>query len=128
MTANGTAPFNVKPSVSDNPVRWLSLGGVLLIAAIAVGTMVMVGNFRERALDNTKRELENTVLLLSRHFNQQLEDLGTVQKDLVAYMQSSGVDSVEHYKRRMSGADIHLMLKARLGALSYVGGINIFDA
>jgi diguanylate cyclase (GGDEF)-like protein len=128
MTANGTAPFNVKASVSDNPVRWLTLGGVLLIAAIAIGTMVMVGNFRERALVNTKRELENTVLLLSRHFDQQLEDLGIVQQDLIAYMQSSGVDSIEHYKRRMSSADIHLMLKAKLGALSYVGGINIFDA
>ena len=43
MTATGTAPFNVKASVSDNPVRWLTLGGVLLIAAIAIGTMVMVG-------------------------------------------------------------------------------------
>jgi hypothetical protein len=28
----------------------------------------------------------------------------------------------------MSSADIHLMLKSKLSALSYVGGINIFDA
>jgi hypothetical protein len=43
-------------------------------------------------------------------------------------MRSNGVDSIEHYKRRMSSPDIHLMLKAKLSALSYVGGINIFDA
>jgi len=128
MTANGTASFNVKASMSDNPIRWLVLGGVLLIAAIAVGTTVMVGNFRERALDNSKRELENTVLLLARHFDRQLEDFGAVQKDLIAYMQSNGIDSIEHFKRRMSSPDIHLMLKAKLSALSYVGGINIFDA
>jgi Cache domain len=129
MTATGTtAPSSVKASVSDNLIRWLILGGVLLIAAIAIGTTIMVGNFRQRALDNSKRELENTVLLLSRHFDQQLEDFGAVQKDLIEYMQSSGVDSSEHYRRRMSSPDIHLMLKAKLSALSYVGGINIFDA
>jgi diguanylate cyclase (GGDEF)-like protein len=130
MTATGTTASSsgVKTSVSDNLIRWLILGGVLLIAAIAIGTTIMVGNFRQRALDNSKRELENTVLLLSRHFDQQLEDFGAVQRDLIAYMQSNGVDSTEHYKRRMSSPDIHLMLKAKLSALSYVGGINIFDA
>jgi diguanylate cyclase (GGDEF)-like protein len=128
MTATGSASFNVKASLSDNPIRWLIVGGVLLIAAIAIGTTIMAGNFRERALDNSKRELENTVLLLSRHFDQQLEDFGAVQNDLLAYMRSSGIDTVDRYKRRMSSADIHLMLKSKLSALSYVGGINIFDA
>src|SRR5664279_71134 len=127
MTPDGSATFNVKASVSDNPIRWLVAGGGLLVAAIAIGATVMVGTFRERALDSSKRELENTVLLLSRHFDQQLEDFGTVQNDLIAYMRSSGVDSVEHYKRRMSGPDVHLMLRAKLSALSYVGGVNVFD-
>jgi len=127
MAANGSTTFNVKASVSDNPIRWLVAGGGLLVAAIAIGATVMVGTFRERALDSSKRELENTVLLLSRHFDQQLEDFGTVQNDLIAYMRSSGVDSVEHYKRRMSGPDVHLMLRAKLSALSYVGGVNVFD-
>ena len=66
----------------------LILGGVLLIAAITIGTTIMAGNFRERALRNSERELENTVLLLARHFDQQLEDFGAVQEDLVAHMQS----------------------------------------
>jgi diguanylate cyclase (GGDEF)-like protein len=128
MTANGTASFSVKASVSDNPIRWLILGGVLLIAAVAVGTTVMVGSFRERALDNGKRELENTVLLLSRHFDQQLTDFRTVQEDLVAHVQSAEIDTSEQYKRRMSSPDIHLMLKSKLAALSYVGAINVFDS
>ena len=128
MTANGTASFNVKASISDNPIRWVILGGVLLIAAIAIGTTVMIGNFRERALNNSERELENTVLLLARHFDQQLGDFGAIQEDLVAYIQSAGLDTSEHYKRRMSSPDIHLMLKAKIGALSYIGGINLFDS
>ena len=38
------------------------------------------------------------------------------------------IDSAEHYKRRMASPDIHLMLRAKLSALSYVGSINIFDS
>ena len=128
MTANGTASFNVKASQNDNPIRWLIVGGALLIAAIAIGTTVMIGNFRERAIDNSKRELENTVLLLSRHFDQQLADFGAVQRDLLGYLQSSGIDTVERYERRMSSPDVHRMLQSKLSALSYVGGVNIFDA
>src|ERR1700676_1085231 len=119
MTANASATFNVKASVSDNPIRWLIVGGGLLIAAIAIGATIMVGNFRERALDNSKRELENTVLLLSRHFDQQLEDFGAVQNELVAYMRASAIDTPEHFKRRMSTPEIHLMLNSKLSAMSY---------
>lgn len=44
-------------------------------------------------------------------------------------MQSGGIDTSEHhYGRRMSSPDIHLMLKAKIGALSYVGGVNLFDS
>jgi diguanylate cyclase (GGDEF)-like protein len=128
MTVNGTASFILKHSIRGGPIRWLVLGGVFLIAAITIGTTIMAGNFRERALNSSERELENTVLLLARHFDQQLEDFEVIQKDLIAYMRSSGITSREDYKRRMSGQDIHLLLKAKLGALSYVGGVNIFDA
>ncbi|HYS91390.1 MAG TPA: EAL domain-containing protein [Bradyrhizobium sp.] len=128
MTVNGTASFIFKHSIRGGPIRWLILGGAFLIAAITIGTTIIAGNFRERALNSSERELENTVLLLARHFDQQLEDFEVIQKDLIAYMRSSGIGSREDYKRRMSGQDIHLMLKAKLGALSYVGGVNIFDA
>jgi len=128
MTANGTASSNIKAPVRGGPIRWLIVGGTFLIAAIMIGTTIMAGNFRERALSNSKRELENTVLLLARHFDQQLDDFGAIQKDLIAYMQSSGITTSENYKRRMSGQDFHLMLKSKLSALAYVGGINIFDS
>src|SRR3981081_821791 len=114
MTANGTASSNIKAPVRGGPIRWLIVGGTFLIAAIMIGTTIMAGKFRERALSNSKRELENTVLLLARHFDQQLDDLGAIQKELIGYIQSSGIDNVEHYKRRMSSPDIHLMLKSKL--------------
>ena len=128
MASTGTTSFRIASAFRGGPIRWLILGGMLLIAAIAIGATIMAGNFRERALRSSDRELENTVLLLARHFDQQLEDFQVVQKDLIAFMRSSGIATPENYKRRMSGHDIHLMLKSKIEALSYVGGINVFDA
>jgi diguanylate cyclase (GGDEF)-like protein/PAS domain S-box-containing protein len=128
MTATGTASFNFRRSVRGGPIRWLILGGALLIAAITIGATIMAGNFRERALTSSERELANTVLLLARHFDQQLEDFGAIQKDLVAYMQSAGINTGDYFRRRMSAPDIHQMLRAKIGALSYVGGVNLFDS
>ena len=128
MASTGTTSFRIASAFRGGPIRWLILGGTLLIAAIAIGATIMAGNFRERALRSSERELENTVLLLARHFDQQLEDFQVVQKDLIAFMRSSGIATPENYKRRMSGHDIHLMLKSKIEALSYVGGINVFDA
>jgi diguanylate cyclase (GGDEF)-like protein len=128
MTVNGTASINLRHLVRGGPIRWLIVGGVFLIAAITVGATIIVGNFRERALESSERELENTVLLLARHFDQQFQDLGAIQEDFVAYVKSAGIDTSEQYRRRLSGEDIHVMLKAKIGALSYVGGINLFDS
>jgi len=128
MTADGTASFNFKHSIRSGPIRWLIFGGMLLIAAIAIGATIMADNFRERALNSRERELENTVLLLARHFDQQLRDFGTIQEDLVAYVQSVGIETGEQFRRRMSSPDTHAMLRAKIGGLSYVGGVNLFDS
>jgi diguanylate cyclase (GGDEF)-like protein len=114
--------------IRHNPSRWLILCGVSLIAAIVVGTTMMVSNFRERALDNSKRELENTVLLLAQHLDQQFEDFTVIQEDLVAHLQSGGIDTSEHFTRWMSSPDIHLALKTKIGAMSNVGNVNLFDS
>src|SRR5438045_6869746 len=83
----------VRPGFRGGPIQWLVLGGGLLIVAIAISTAVMVGSFRERALANGERELENTVMLLARHFDEQLEQLDLVQKGMVEYIQSVGITS-----------------------------------
>jgi diguanylate cyclase (GGDEF)-like protein len=115
-------------SVRRSPIYWLVVCGAVLIAAIVIGTAVMVGNFRERALTSSERELENTVLLLARHFDQQLEDAEVIQNSLVEHVYAAGIASPEDYRRQMSGRDVHLMLKAKLSALSYVGAVNVFDS
>jgi diguanylate cyclase (GGDEF)-like protein len=125
---SGTPPITIDSSARRGPIRMLVIGGLILIVAIAVGTTVMAGIFRERALNSARRELQNTVQLLARHFDQQFRDLGAVQQDFVAFVRSAGIDTSERFKNRMSSPDIHLMLKANVGALSYVGNVTLFDS
>ena len=115
-------------SMRRGPIRSLILCGGLLVAAIIVGTVIMVGQFRERALSDKERELENTVLLLTRHFEQQFEDSDVIANQLIAQLQFSGIASPEIFRKQMSTPEAHLMLKSKVSVLSYIGDVNIFDA
>jgi diguanylate cyclase (GGDEF)-like protein/PAS domain S-box-containing protein len=111
-----------------NPLNLLILVGILLIAAIVVGTSVTVVSFRQRALMNSGRELQNTVLLLSRHFDRELDNFDAVQRDLIQRMQLSGTGTPEAFKSQILGEDVHHALQTLVSGASDNSGINIYDA
>jgi diguanylate cyclase (GGDEF)-like protein len=129
MTTDGVSKIAIRRFAGrTGPIRGLIVGGVTLIAAVALATTIVADGFRERALNSARRELENTVLLLARHFDQQLEDLTAIQKDMAAFVRSSDIVSHERFKQRMSGQDVHAILAAKIGGLSYLGSVTLFDA
>jgi len=113
--AMGNATSNIKASVRGNPVRWLTVGGALLVAGIVIGTAMIVGVFRERALQSAERELENTVLLLARHFDQQLEDFVIVQREIATRAQLARLTSPDAFRSLMSTDDMHQTLRTKSG-------------
>jgi diguanylate cyclase (GGDEF)-like protein len=126
MTADGTGSFDLKAFLSSGPIRWLIGGGAFMIAAIAIGTTIMVDNFRERAISSNQRELESTVQLLTRHFDQQLEDFTIILKDVATRIRAGGVTS-EWFKGQLSTLDWHEELRTEVSAYSDVATINLFD-
>ena len=84
---------------------WLILCGCLLVAAIFAGTTMMVGEFRERAIANSERELENTVRLLTRHFDQQFDDTEVIAADVIREMQVSRIETADAFREKMSTFD-----------------------
>src|SRR6478735_8749329 len=92
------------------PVLWLTVCGGLLVAAIFAGTIMMVGEFRERALINSERELENTVMLLTRHFDQQFEDSDTLADDVISRLQVSGIASDKEFRKHVGSSEAHEIL------------------
>jgi diguanylate cyclase (GGDEF)-like protein len=110
-----------------NPVLWLLVAGAVLVSAIAGGTAFTVDNFRKRALDHSRRELENTVLLLTRHFDQQFQDLQRIQKDISAQLMARGVMSPDAFWRDMASYEAHVLLKSKVDD-EFSGDITLIDA
>jgi diguanylate cyclase (GGDEF)-like protein len=113
--------------IDAGPVFWIVFCGAMLIAAIALGTGLMISNFRDRALAATERQLENTVQLLTRHFDRQLEDFESVQKSVAAEIQRQ-IHSPDQLRQLLSTDEFHRHLKAKVSEASDFAGINIFDA
>ena len=125
---NAADPSQVAMPGRRDPVVWLIACGILLVTAIILGTMMMVGEFRERALANSERELENTVLLLTRHFDQQFADYQILNRELISRTDDTQFESPEAFKERMFGVAAYERLKAQINALPYVDDVNIYDS
>ena len=111
-----------------DPVVWLIACGALLVAGIVLGTVMMVGEFRERTLANNERELENTVLLLTRHFDQQFADYEILNSDLISRLDDTKFELADTFKERMFGVAAYERLKAQINALPYVDDVNVYDS
>ncbi len=127
MTADSIGSFDLKAFLSSGPIRWLIVGGAFMIAAIAIGTTIMVDNFRERALSSNQRELENTVQLLARHFDQRLEDFTIGLKSIAARVHANDARS-ELLRGQLATLEWHEELRTEASAYSDVAGITMFDA
>ena len=109
-------------------IQWLILGAAVLVIAITLGTGYFALQYRERALEVAERDLNNSALLLSRHFDQRLNDLQHVHDDVLASIRADGVDTADAFERKMSTLSAHEMLRAKLAVLPPVGALNLWSA
>jgi len=123
-----TAALRLARSVRRGPVLWLTLCGGLLVVSIIIGTIIMATEFRERVIANNVRELENTVTLVARHFDQLFEDTETVAADVLSQLRVSEIASAETFREKLSTPEAHELLKSRVSALPYIGDVTVFDS
>jgi diguanylate cyclase (GGDEF)-like protein len=112
--------------VRIGPVAALAIGGALLIVAIAIGTFVAVMTFRDRAIATRKQQLENTVLLLSRHFEHYLDEFTSVERILLKEIEPLTVLPEADFVHAVSSAQTHALLEAKVSGLTDVAGVNIW--
>jgi diguanylate cyclase (GGDEF)-like protein/PAS domain S-box-containing protein len=110
------------------PIQYLILCGGILITAIGAGTVLAAIHYRERAIQSSERELENTVLLVTRHFDEKLGDLQGVQNDVLDLIRTTLAGGKDAYRATMSNYETHQLFRAKLNALPYVGALNLFDS
>jgi diguanylate cyclase (GGDEF)-like protein/PAS domain S-box-containing protein len=112
----------------NRPTRYLILCGMTLIAAIVVSTAIMAANLRNRAMIESERELKNTALILAEQMDRTFQAIDLVQSSVIDQIKSLGIVSSEDYARRMSGHDVHLMLKASTSGLVQIYAISLINA
>ncbi len=83
--------------------------GVLLIAAVAIGTGLILSNLRERALSDRKSTLQNIALVLAEQTDRAFQAIDLVQIGLIDRIHTLGVTSSAEYERQLSGHDVHLL-------------------
>ena len=112
----------------NRPIRYLILCGMTLIAAIVIATAIMVANLRDRALLDSERELKNTALILAEQIDRTFQGIDLVQSSVLEKIRSLGIASSEDYTRRMSGEDVHQMLKASASGLVQIYAVSLINA
>jgi diguanylate cyclase (GGDEF)-like protein len=110
------------------PIPALALCGGILVIAIAVATAMAVYASRDRAVTAAKRELENSALLVSRHFEQVLTDFIFVQKAIAAEIELEQIDTPEEFREKMGTHFIHRMLASKVTAARELVGVTLWTA
>jgi len=116
---------NARPTRS---IQLLLACGVVLMAAIAIGTGIMILNSRDQVITESQRELKNTALILAEETDQAFRSLELVQKSILERIHSLGVRSSEELGNQLSGKDVHLALKGQISGLPNVDAITLIDS
>ena len=114
--------------VRSRPITLLIVCATLLIAAIAFGTATMIFNLRDRVLTNNERELQNIALVVAAQTDRIFEAAERVQTNLIERVEALGIASSEDFERKMSGYDVHQILKDRIVGLPHVGTFTLVNA
>ena len=113
--------------IQAGPVFWILFCGVLLIAAVAAGTGVIIDRSRDKAIQTSHRELQSTALLLARHFERQIRDFEAVQESFARTVDGNA-GTAGDFRQRLSTEDIHELLRTKVNESPDFSGVNIFDA
>ncbi|HXD45955.1 MAG TPA: EAL domain-containing protein [Pseudolabrys sp.] len=119
-----------RPSANPHrhPLTYLLIGAALLIAAIIAGSGFLVANFRERALDDSERELKNTSLILSEQLDRSFQAIELVQHSVIDRVAAGGIATSSDLTAHMGGEDVHAMLQDKTSGLAQVDAIALVNA
>jgi diguanylate cyclase (GGDEF)-like protein len=110
------------------PIVALAFGGAVLIAAIAIGTGVAVYASRDRAISESKRELENNARLLSRHYEHMIGEFTAVVKSVAAEVELDRISAPDAFERMAGSAAVHRMLATKVTGARELVGVNLWSA
>lgn len=116
------------PRWYTNPIGWIIICGLILVAVMVAATASLLSNLRNRDLTEKRHVLENLTLVLAEQIDRSFQSIELVQTSEIARMQTLGIASAEDFARQLSGYDVHQRLKAQVSALPYIDAFMLTDA
>lgn len=110
-----------------DPTSWVIFCGAAIIAAITIGTIFVVGHFRERAIERSELELEGVSRILAQHFDRKFDELSASANFIADHVEQQKLLPDEAAKA-LSGDHFLAMLKdAVSGSADASSRISLFD-
>ncbi len=118
----------VLQALPSRSVRWLLACGILLVAVIIGVTTLVIFHFRERAISNAERQLQNAALMVAWHVDQEFQQLELVQERIIDGIHARAIRTPEDFERQLSSIAAHRLLRAEIDGLPHVRGLRLVDA
>ena len=80
------------------PVFWVVACGAILILGIVLGIGGVIGNFQDREVQRSQKELENTVGLLASQIDSQFGHFESIERSVAADIEQR-IKTPEEFKR-----------------------------
>jgi signal transduction histidine kinase/DNA-binding NarL/FixJ family response regulator/HPt (histidine-containing phosphotransfer) domain-containing protein len=113
---------------SARGLPWLLYGGTVLIIAILVAAeAVVVLDMRASTLRTTDANLRNLSTALAEQANRAMEGLDLVLTSVLENLAVQAVTDGAGLRQRMSGQEVHQMLRDRITGLPYINAVTLID-
>ena len=112
---------------TSQPVRWLAIGGVVVILVILAGVAGLLWNLRNDQILKSQKELESLTLALSEQIDRSFQSVELIQNEFIERAQAQGVQSAAEFSRAFSDEETHYWLRERVLILPYVDAVVLID-
>lgn len=110
-----------------DPTLWVIGYGATLIAAIIIGATLIVGDFRERAIDRSEGELDNISRLLAHHFDRHFDEIGAAEHFIAGLIERRAASS-DDYVRLASSDQFKKLLRDQVSTSADKSSrVSLFD-
>jgi diguanylate cyclase (GGDEF)-like protein len=115
-------------ALPSRSVRWLLGCGIFLVVVIIGITTLIIFHFRDRAIANNERQLQNAALMVAWHVDQEFQQLELVQERIIDAIRGRGIKTQEEFERQLSSIATHRLLRAEIDGLPHVRALRIVNA
>lgn len=102
--------------------------GVFALTVSCLASILLLGHLHERAVGDTKLELQNLALVLARYTENSFQSVELLERGLVDQVSFLGIASTEQFNERLADLATHRDLQARIAALPDVEALFLTNA